>query len=95
MYDKYFFYKTVYKIIFKLHKQENGNILINFIVEICCPKLGKYASLIFLSFSSVQNSGIESLVEELCSKLKEIQNKQKGLISCVIKSIIVSYKNIK
>lgn len=27
----------------------------------------------------MQNSGIESLVEELCSKLKDIQNKQKGL----------------
>lgn len=32
----------------------------------------------FVSF--VQNSGIESLVEELCSKLKDIQNKQKGLV---------------
>ncbi len=28
----------------------------------------------------MQNSGIESLVEELCSKLKDIQNKQKGLV---------------
>lgn len=26
----------------------------------------------------MQNSGIENLVEELCSKLKDIQNKQKG-----------------
>ncbi|XP_015248720.1 PREDICTED: uncharacterized protein KIAA0232 homolog [Cyprinodon variegatus] len=35
-------------------------------------------SQIFLLFLSlVQNSGIESLVEELCSKLKDIQNKQK------------------
>lgn len=33
-----------------------------------------------VSFSSLQNSGIESLVEELCSKLKDIQNKQKGLL---------------
>lgn len=28
--------------------------------------------------SLLQNSGIESLVEELCSRLKELQDKQKG-----------------
>lgn len=63
--------------------------IIKYSIKICI------SNLFFFSFSSVQNSGIESLVEELCSKLKEIQNKQKGLISCVIKSIIISFKNIK
>lgn len=64
--------------------------IIKYSIKICISNL-----FFFFSFSSVQNSGIESLVEELCSKLKEIQNKQKGLISCVIKSIIISFKNIK
>lgn len=32
----------------------------------------------FCLSSLMQNSGIENLVEELCSKLKDIQNKQKG-----------------
>lgn len=37
----------------------------------------------------MQNSGIESLVEELCSKLKDIQNKQKGLADCQICNFLI------
>ena len=39
----------------------------------------EFSKICSVLFSLVQNSGIESLVEELCSKLKDIQNKQKGL----------------
>lgn len=39
----------------------------------------QFSKICSVPFSLVQNSGIESLVEELCSKLKDIQNKQKGL----------------
>lgn len=44
--------------------------------------LSKLCFLFFYSFSSprgfvvVQSSGIETLVEELCSKLKDLQSKQ-------------------
>lgn len=45
-----------------------------------CAALIHYYYFSFLSPSLSQNSGVESLVEELCSKLKDIQNKQKGLL---------------
>lgn len=47
----------------------------------------KFSKISFFSFSRVQNSGIESLVEELCSKLKDIQNKQKGLAHTLYRHI--------
>lgn len=36
-----------------------------------------------------QNSGIESLVEELCSRLKDIQNKQKGKLARALSGVPV------
>ncbi|KAG7261690.1 LOW QUALITY PROTEIN: hypothetical protein CRUP_023441 [Coryphaenoides rupestris] len=40
----------------------------------------KQAAVHCLRSASDENSGIESLVEELCSKLKDIQNQQKGIM---------------
>ncbi|KAA0723487.1 hypothetical protein E1301_Tti003398 [Triplophysa tibetana] len=45
--------------------------------DLSLEEMKKQAAVQCLRSASDENSGIESLVEELCSKLKEIQNKQK------------------
>ncbi|XP_048827433.1 uncharacterized protein KIAA0232 homolog isoform X1 [Brienomyrus brachyistius] len=45
--------------------------------DLSVEELKKQAAVQCLRSASDENSGIESLVEELCSKLKDIQNKQK------------------
>lgn len=45
--------------------------------DLSLEEMKKQAAVQCLRSASDENSGIESLVEELCSKLKDIQNKQK------------------
>ncbi|XP_061769723.1 uncharacterized protein KIAA0232 homolog [Nerophis ophidion] len=45
--------------------------------DLSLEEMKKQAAVQCLRSASDENSGIESLVEELCSKLREIQNKQK------------------
>lgn len=45
--------------------------------DLSLEEIKKQAAVQCLRSASDENSGIESLVEELCSKLKDIQNKQK------------------
>ncbi|XP_041724252.2 uncharacterized protein KIAA0232-like [Coregonus clupeaformis] len=45
--------------------------------DLSLDEIKKQAAVQCLRSASDENSGIESLVEELCSKLKDIQNKQK------------------
>ncbi|KAJ8262116.1 hypothetical protein GJAV_G00162400 [Gymnothorax javanicus] len=45
--------------------------------DLSVEEMKKQAAVQCLRSASDENSGIESLVEELCSKLKDIQNKQK------------------
>ncbi|TRY96514.1 hypothetical protein DNTS_030408 [Danionella cerebrum] len=48
-------------------------------IDLSLEEMKKQAAVQCLRSASDENSGIESLVEELCSKLKDIQSKQKGL----------------
>uniref|UniRef100_A0A3B3ZHH7 Uncharacterized protein n=1 Tax=Periophthalmus magnuspinnatus TaxID=409849 RepID=A0A3B3ZHH7_9GOBI len=48
------------------------------VTDLSLEEMKKQAAVQCLRSASDENSGIESLVEELCSKLKDIQNKQKA-----------------
>ncbi|TTB70998.1 hypothetical protein Baya_14651 [Bagarius yarrelli] len=52
--------------------------------DLSLEEIKKQAAVQCLRSASDENSGVESLVEELCSKLKDIQNKQKGLLHFLI-----------